>query len=143
MATVTRSFLSAPPTTTSMPRAPSPHARSTRPSTSPSSSPSASTCPTGRKSWGSTSRHSNLYSNCEGKSHRSLTAAFLVSGVWPVESELLCKFAGGLLLTRRCGEKMGISLTVTSVRAELPSRMFQTILVLLLTSTKMAIYQPL
>ena len=37
--------------------------------------------PTGRKSWGSTSRRSSRYLYCEGKGRRSLTAAFLAPSV--------------------------------------------------------------
>ena len=50
-----------PPTTTRAPRAPSPRARSTPRSTCPGSRLPASACPTGRKSWGSTSRRSSRY----------------------------------------------------------------------------------
>ena len=79
-ATGRRSCRYRPPTTTPRPRAPSPRARSTPRSTCPSLRPPASTCPTGRKSLGSTSRRSSRYQLFESKSRRSLTAAFLVDG---------------------------------------------------------------
>jgi len=58
-ATAARWSRSLRPTTTPAPPAPSHRARSTPRSTCPSWSPQASTCPTGRKSWGSTSRRSS------------------------------------------------------------------------------------
>ena len=79
-ATATGSCRYRPPTTTPAPRAPWPRARSTPRSTFPGSSRSGSTCPTGRKSLGSTSRRSSRYQLFESKSRRSLTAAFLVDG---------------------------------------------------------------
>ncbi len=66
-ATATGSCRCRPPTTTPAPRAPWPRARSTPRSTFPGSSRSASTCPTGRKSLGSTSRRSSRYQLFEVK----------------------------------------------------------------------------